>query len=646
MTPTAYYAWLFQHARAWLGQRRFQPRPEQNFPVGFVLLAPAVLAGVAVGILGGIHLGLRWGPGASVPAYLFWGVGILVWVCATWHFGFACLAWNQRAARQRAAGTSLPEARPGLVVRWGLGPLYLLLVAGVAPLALLVAVENVRGALRWKATRIALQAQGERLDFRSLLPAPVPPEQNFASLPLFARLFDYGPQTNWVEGKPVVAATLRRDTNAFRQFHVFHLPERQLESPVAGKSRVPSLDDWARAFRSVIEEQAAGRVDSPADRSLPQYPAAPAGASAPEVILTALGVAQVEWQQICEASLRPHVQFPIHWEDGFSAQLPHLSQLKGIQKHLDLRVRAELAGGANEVAFQDLQCGMRVSELLREEPLLISQLVRIAQGAIVAGTVAEAIAAHRWNEAQWREIETRLRAPDYLKGMSRALEGERNGVLLIMEGWAADPGRLRREAEALGLIDPQGSSPGGLVKLASLGLLPRGWIRQNQVRLLEYQQVLIQQSRGWIGEPPRAGYSWYFQEADRLSDSALMREQSEVTPYNVLMTRLAAAVGRALAKSIRAQVTAQSAAVGCSLERYRIQHGRYPETLAALVPQFLPVIPLDLMDGQPLRYARTDEGSFRFWSVGLDGKDDGGVVRLKGRSPGPTEEGLDWVWPN
>ncbi len=87
----------------------------------------------------------------------------------------------------------------------------------------------------------------------------------------------------------------------------------------------------------------------------------------------------------------------------------------------------------------------------------------------------------------------------------------------------------------------------------------------------------------------------------------------------------------------RNQTLANEAFVACGLERYRLAHGQYPETLAALVPPFAEKLPHDLIGGQPLKYHRTADGRFVLYSVGWNEKDDGGV-------PGTTITEGDWVW--
>jgi hypothetical protein len=85
-----------------------------------------------------------------------------------------------------------------------------------------------------------------------------------------------------------------------------------------------------------------------------------------------------------------------------------------------------------------------------------------------------------------------------------------------------------------------------------------------------------------------------------------------------------------------------------ALKRHQLRYGHWPANLAALVPEFLPGVPRDLMDGQPLRYRVRPAGSFLLYSVGEDGKDDGGNPVPAGDSTGPWDyrgEGRDWVWP-
>jgi hypothetical protein len=87
------------------------------------------------------------------------------------------------------------------------------------------------------------------------------------------------------------------------------------------------------------------------------------------------------------------------------------------------------------------------------------------------------------------------------------------------------------------------------------------------------------------------------------------------------------------------------ARVACALERYRIAHGEYPESLDTLLPRLIETVPHDVISWQPLKYHRTDNGEFALYSVGWNGTDDEGAVLLKKSPKGYIDyDKGDWVW--
>jgi hypothetical protein len=63
-----------------------------------------------------------------------------------------------------------------------------------------------------------------------------------------------------------------------------------------------------------------------------------------------------------------------------------------------------------------------------------------------------------------------------------------------------------------------------------------------------------------------------------------------------------------------------------ALEQFRAQTGKYPRSLAKLVPAHIAKIPLDPLAAQPFRYRAQDDG-YMLWSVGPNGVDDDGRTR-------------------
>jgi hypothetical protein len=106
----------------------------------------------------------------------------------------------------------------------------------------------------------------------------------------------------------------------------------------------------------------------------------------------------------------------------------------------------------------------------------------------------------------------------------------------------------------------------------------------------------------------------------------------------------------ALHKAVMAEVTRNVVITAIALKRYELRHHQLPATLAELTPDLLKTVPIDCMDGQPLRYRPNADGTFLLYSVGENGKDDGGDPSLEKGVTGSyfswqNAHALDWVWP-
>ena len=84
--------------------------------------------------------------------------------------------------------------------------------------------------------------------------------------------------------------------------------------------------------------------------------------------------------------------------------------------------------------------------------------------------------------------------------------------------------------------------------------------------------------------------------------------------------------------------------MACALERYRLAHGQFPESLDALVPEILSQLPHDVLNGQPFKYRRTADGQYLLYSVGWNETDEGGVLVLTQSGEGIDQKTGDWVW--
>jgi hypothetical protein len=93
-------------------------------------------------------------------------------------------------------------------------------------------------------------------------------------------------------------------------------------------------------------------------------------------------------------------------------------------------------------------------------------------------------------------------------------------------------------------------------------------------------------------------------------------------PYgNVLLSILYPTIRAVLPRVDRAEASASATRISMALQAYYLEQGELPESLDALVPEYLPGIPRDPFGGEPMRYSKE---KMIVYSVGNDFVDDGG----------------------
>jgi hypothetical protein len=166
---------------------------------------------------------------------------------------------------------------------------------------------------------------------------------------------------------------------------------------------------------------------------------------------------------------------------------------------------------------------------------------------------------------------------------------------------------------------------------------PRGWVCQNLATIARLEQASVE-----IFDP---GSGTVSPSRSRAVNDEIEKKagRTHLSPYNILVTIAVPNASRAWQALASTQTKVNQALLACALERCHLAQGHYPETLDALVPQYLENIPLDLINGEPLHYRRTDDGRFLLYSVGWNETDEGGKFEVgKGGWVDPVK--ADWVW--
>jgi len=92
-------------------------------------------------------------------------------------------------------------------------------------------------------------------------------------------------------------------------------------------------------------------------------------------------------------------------------------------------------------------------------------------------------------------------------------------------------------------------------------------------------------------------------------------------PYRVCVSKCG------MSCEIELQTRENMVELALALAAYRVEHrGKYPNTLAELVPAYLRAIPKDLFTGEDFHY-KLEMAGYALYSVGQNGKDDGGRER-------------------
>jgi hypothetical protein len=492
---------------------------------------------------------------------------------------------------------------------------------GLACLVILIglfyAEEDWRGWHAWNKFKHKWEAKGEKFDRASVIPPAVPDDQNFALTPIVASSYESLFDQNGREMNP-------RNTNVVDRLKMTVAQTDDVLTRNLGnwqKSTVTDLKVWQQYYRA----QAVKTNEFPVAME-PQSPAAD--------VLLALSKYDPAIEEVRQAGRLPFSRFPLnyHKDNPAAILLPHLASLRGCARVLQLRGMAELQNGQSDKALEDVKLTLRLVDSLRTEPILISHLVRIAILQAAIQPVWEGLAEQKWSDAQLAELDRELSRLDFLADYHLSMRGE---LVLFQDGIFEF---LRRHREELFNLSDGNSPPPSLMARFAFHLPPGGWFYQNQLHcarpMVELYLPLADVNQRIISPA-----------ATRRADTAVNADTKHTTPYNIIEKMLLPALGNAARRFAIGQSSVDLARVGIALERYRLTHGGYPETLDALAPQFMEKIPHDVINGQPLHYRREANGQFVLYSVGWNETDDDGEVVLKsGSTPGVDLENGDWAW--
>lgn len=469
------------------------------------------------------------------------------------------------------------------------------LVSLVTLAILLARVADWQAQRRLTAIRETLAAEGETLDFRAILPEPVPDEANFCATPALLGIADEA------------AGKAKREA-----LGVFELKAREgTKLPATGNPAFtgvrPGLAPWVEALTNTPN---AGPQDLLA------------GLSAQDSIIAELsGVLD-----------RPSAQWTPAWKSRelpaflFAIPLPHYSTSQNLTKSLTVRSLAEVELGNASAAHTHLRLITRLAEANNGDPFLIGLLVGCAQTSLAANGAWTICEARLGTAEDFARLGADFARLDFTRAAQLAWRGELaagTSSINAMAGSAADRRQLLDKSE-----------------FSNLHLVPRGLLRNNAAILAELQ---------WNHclKPLKEGGLPALHDGTAALDATLKDlHRSPLRKAGSFLAVLAMPSSASIASTaIQAQALATQAGIACALEGHFLTHQQYPEALSELGS----IGAFDPWTGGEMRYEKTPNGRYRIWSVGPDRVDDGGKRHLDSGDPAKTKfrdsayRG-DWVW--
>jgi hypothetical protein len=460
------------------------------------------------------------------------------------------------------------------------------------------------------------EAKGEHFDFASFIPKPVPDAQNFALTPIVASSYEEMLDKNGHEIVPRRTNIVNRlGMELYGNNSLLHYPTNGGNWEMGTKTDLKALQLYYRALAAKTNE----------------FPVALQAQSPAADVLLALSKYDEPVEELRQAAALPYSRFPLSYDKErlFEILIPHLAALRKCSQVLQLRSVAELQNGQSDKALADVKLMLRLIDSIHIEPILISHLVRIAILNLTLQPVWEGLADHKWSDTQLAELNQELAKLDFLADYEFSMRGERAMSMAEIE-------YLRRTRNFNWASDNDNPTP--VVVQAAYHLVPNSVFYQNEL-------AIARASQEWFLPIVNVRQHIVSTERSRSTATNFAREFMHWSPNNMMASWLVLPLESRDRKFAYAQSVLDMARVACALERYRLAHGEYPESLDALSPRFIETVPHDVIGGQPLKYHRMDNGQFALYSIGWNGTDDGGAVVLrKIQKTTIDQDNGDWVW--
>ncbi len=300
-----------------------------------------------------------------------------------------------------------------------------------------------------------------------------------------------------------------------------------------------------------------------------------------------------------QAAAKPGCHFDRDYgRPTIAMRLPELALLRNGARLLALDAICSAADGDRKRAIGDINAMFGMAEHIRGESLLISLLVSMVVDRVAIDSLQVILASThvpanelppQWvsGDVSYRVLFRRaLRAEEALRLATFAQVGEGQYGLAGIAAAAAGNNPETEPARAI----------------ATWGY-----------RVFLLPEDLAAHAR-FTADIDTVAYLPYWQARDRMQ---AYERQMQNHPGGLMTAMLTPALSHVMRNVAVAEARRGAARLGLALYCFRAQHGRFPEKLGDVAPEFIATVPSDPFDGGPLRVKQTGHGA-TVYSIGAE----------------------------
>jgi len=329
-------------------------------------------------------------------------------------------------------------------------------------------------------------------------------------------------------------------------------------------------------------------------------------------------------------------QFPLMFYEPkvqslYGCSYPHQSKMRWFSRLMILEGHVHEINGEPEKAMESYLVIFRIAAHVGQGDSLIAGLVGIACHGLGAGAVERLLATESLNAEELERLQQALKAVAHdLPARTHWIPMECISTKQLVDLAMKDPNEASMVLWFATLESPRVNLPPTFASF----MQSRAWriVFPDRTMKQDFERFFADMAEVCESPPWEAVSQWRQRGAEeRIADSS--------HDWNILAWHMLRTLDPVDGVYVRMRASYAALRLNAGLRRHKAVRGTYPETLDALAPEWIEVLPPDPFSGQPFHY-RLDEGKWTLWSVGFDQDDDNGDKTLAWNS---REDG-DMVW--